>query len=322
MLSREVGRSGVRVTELGFGSAAVGNLYRAVDDDTAAAALDAAWDAGVRYYDTAPHYGLGLAERRLGAALARRPRDQLVVSTKVGRLLLPNPHPSGSDLPVGGYDVPDDLTRVFDLSADGVRRSLEASLERLGLDRVDIVLVHDPDDALDTAIAEAIPALVRLRDEGVVGAVGVGMNQWQAPLRVVQETDVDVVMLAGRWTIADRSGGALLDACVERGVSVLAAAPYNSGLLAADRPAPAARFDYGDPPPEVLARVRRMADAATAHHVSLPTLAVQFPLLHPATAAVVVGLRDPHEVAAAVQRYTTPIAGSVWADFQEAGAPQ
>lgn len=320
MLSRPIGTTGLRVTELGFGSAAIGNLYRSVDDDTAYAAVDAAWDAGFRYFDTAPHYGLGLAERRLGAALAGRPREDYVISTKVGRRLVPNPRPSGSDLGVGGFDVPDDLTRVYDLSADSVRRGLEESLGRLGLDRIDIVLVHDPDDAVDCVVKETLPALLELRDQGVVGAVGVGMNQWQAPVRIVQETEVDAVMLAGRWTLADRSGEPLLDLCAERGVSVLAAAPYNSGLLAVDRPAPQARFDYAVAPPEVLARAGRMADRAERQGIPLPTLALQFPLLHKATRSVVVGLRDPTEVAAAAQRYAMPVPDSTWAPFQEVGA--
>lgn len=320
MLSRSIGATGLLVTELGFGSAAIGNLYRPVDDDTARAAVDAAWDAGLRYFDTAPHYGLGLAERRLGAALAGRPREEYVVSTKVGRRLVPNPRPSGSDLSVGGFDVPDDLTRVYDLSADGVRRGLEESLDRLGLDRIDIVLVHDPDDAVDSVVHETLPALLEWRGQGIVGAIGVGMNQWQAPLRIIQETDVDAIMLAGRWTLADRSGEPLLDVCAERGVSVLAAAPYNSGLLAVDRPAPDARFDYAVAPPDVLARAGRMADQAELCGLPLPTLALQFPLLHHATSSVVVGLRNPEEVAAAAQRYATPVRGSTWAAFQEVDA--
>jgi hypothetical protein len=217
MRARRVGRADIRVTELGFGGASIGNLYRATSDEVAREAVDAAWAAGIRYFDTAPHYGLGLSERRLGEALRRYPRDEYVLSTKVGRLIVPNLTPTGSDLPYGLFDVPDDLTRRLDYSADGVRRSLEASLARLGLDRVDVVLMHDPDDFLDETIAEALPALAELREQGVIGAIGVGMNQWEAPLRVVREADIDVVMLAGRWTLLDRTGEALLDACLERG---------------------------------------------------------------------------------------------------------
>jgi D-threo-aldose 1-dehydrogenase len=308
---RRLGRSEVRVTELGFGCAALGNLYAPVADEDARAAVDAAWDAGVRYFDTAPHYGLGLSERRVGAALRDRPRDEVVVSTKVGRLLVDNPAPTGSDL-ADLYDVPDDLVRQLDYSADGVRRSLEASLERLGLDRVDVLLVHDPDEHLDQAIAEALPALVELREQGVIGAVGVGMNQWQALHRCVLESDVDVVMAAGRWTLVDRSAEPLMEAAEQRGVSVLAAAAYNSGLLASEWPPDDARFDYGPAPAPVLARARDWATRARAAGVTLPDLALQFPLRHPATAAVVVGLRSVPEVAAAVARFRSPVPPAVW----------
>lgn len=308
---RRLGRTDVRVTELGFGAAALGNLYAPVADEDARAAVDAAWDAGVRYFDTAPHYGLGLSERRLGAALRDRPRDEVVVSTKVGRLLVDNPAPTGTDM-AHLFDVPDDLVRRLDYSADGVRRSLEASLQRLGLDRVDVLLVHDPDEHLDQAIAEALPALVKLREQGVVGAVGVGMNQWQALQRCVDEADVDVVMVAGRWTLVDRSAEPLLELAQQRGVSVLAAAAYNSGLLAGDWPADDARFDYGPAPAPLIAQARGWATRAQAAGVTLPDLALQFPLRHPASAAVVVGLRSVDEVAAATARLLRPVPAEVW----------
>ncbi len=317
MRTRPLGGTGLRVTELGFGGASLGNLYRATTEEGAQAAVRAAWAAGLRYVDTAPHYGLGLSERRLGRALAGLPRDEVVVSTKVGRLLEPHPAPTGSDLAAGGFDVPDDLVRRWDFSADGVRRSLESSLERLGLDRVDVVYVHDPDDHADQAVAEAVPALLALRDEGVVGAVGVGMNQWQVPLRMVRETDLDVVMLAGRWTLLDRSGLALLDVCADRGVSVVAAAPYNSGLLASARPPEHATFDYAPAPAALLATVRAMAQVCERHGVTLPDVAVQFPLRHPAVAGVVAGLRDPDQVHQLVARRDAVVPDDVWAELDE-----
>lgn len=309
---RRVGRTALAVTELGFGAASIAGLNRAVDEADAAATVTAAWDSGVRYFDTAPHYGLGLSEARLGRALAGRPRDELVVSTKVGRLLVPNPAPTGDDL-ANGFAVPDDLARRFDFSADGVRRSLEHSLVRLGMDRVDILLVHDPDDHVDQVLAEALPALVALREEGVVGAVGVGMNQWQAPLRFVQEADLDVVMVAGRWTLVDRSAEPLLQACVERGVSVLAAAPYNSGLLAVDEPDGSGSFDYGPVPPAVLERARAWARVTREHGSTLPAAALQFPLRHPAVAAVVTGLRSVEQVTGTVSRLSRTLPGELWA---------
>ena len=205
---RQLGRSGVAVTEISFGGAAIGNLFTAVTDEDARAAVDAAWDGGIRFFDTAPHYGLGLSERRLGAALGDRPRDQYVIATKVGRLLEPDPFTGpaargGRD--AEGFDVPGDLVRRFDYSADGVRRSLEASLGRLGLDRVDIALIHDPDAHGEQALREAYPALARLRAEGVVRAIGVGMNQTEMLTRFVRETDIDVVLVAGRYTLLDQT---------------------------------------------------------------------------------------------------------------------
>jgi D-threo-aldose 1-dehydrogenase len=304
---------GVPVSELGFGAAALGNLYTEVSDADAYGAVEAAWNGGVRYFDTAPHYGLGLSERRLGAALAGRPRDAYALSTKVGRLLEDNPAPTGSDLTAGGFAVPDTLIRRFDFSRDGVRRSLDASLGRLGLDRIDIVYVHDPDEHVDQAIAEALPALIELREQGVIGAVGVGMNQWRAPLQMVRETDLDVVMLAGRWTLLDRTGAELVSECRERDVAVVDAAPYNSGLLAADRPPANATFDYAPAPAAVLARAHELAGICAREGVRLPAAALQFPLRSSPVAAVVCGLRNAGEAEAALARYAEPIPEHAWA---------
>ena len=303
-----VGR-GVLLGPLGLGTAGLGNLYRPVSDEAARRCVDAAWDGGIRYLDTAPHYGLGLAERRVGVALADRPREQYVLSTKVGRLLRPNPAPAGSDLDVGGFAVPDALHRVTDYSADGVRRSLEESLARLGLDRVDVVYVHDPDDPadLDTAIRSGIPALARWRDEGVVGAVGAGMN-FVAPLRrIVAESDVDVVMIAGRWTLLDRSAAPLLDDCLRRGVGAVAAAPFNSGLLSRPEPPDDAHFDYRIAPPEVLAAARRYARACTEAGTVLPHAALHFPLRHPAVVSVVAGFSNEAHVGTALEWLGRPV---------------
>jgi D-threo-aldose 1-dehydrogenase len=308
---------GFALSELGFGGAPLGNLYRETPGPEARLAVDAAWDGGVRYYDTAPHYGLGLSERRMGAALAGRPRDEFVLSTKVGRVLEANPAPAGSDLPAGGFAVPDDLIRRFDFSRDGALRSLESSLERLGVSRIDIVYVHDPDEHADQAIAEAIPALTELRDQGVIGAVGVGMNQWQIPLRMLREADLDVIMLAGRWTLLDQSGAPLLAACAERGVAVVAAAPYNSGLLARDRPAAEAHFNYMRASSAVLAKAARLADICQRHGTRLPAAALQFPLRHPAVTSVVAGMRTADEVRIALRRLLAdPVPGAAWAELE------
>jgi D-threo-aldose 1-dehydrogenase len=312
MRQRRLGRTGISVTELGFGASGIGNLNTAVNDDVAAATVDSAWEVGIRLFDTAPHYGLGLSERRLGSALAGRPRDEFILSTKVGRLLRPNPRRTGSDLTLGGFDVPDELTRAWDLTADGVRRSVDESLDRLGLDRVDVVYIHDPDDAIDEAIEVAIPALIKLRDQGAVRAVGVGMNQWQAPLRFVRETDIDVVMLAGRWTLLDRSGERLLDSCLERRVALVAAAPFNSGILAETWPPDGAQCHYGVASAEVLERARQLARVCNLGGAELPSAAIQFPLRHSAVSSAVVGMRSPAQVSNAVSRLAGDLGEDLW----------
>jgi D-threo-aldose 1-dehydrogenase len=314
-----VTRARIALSRLGFGGAPIGNLYRAVSDVDARTAVDAAWDAGVRYFDTAPHYGLGLGERRLGAALADRPRAEYVVSTKVGRLLEPSSG-GGSDLPFGGFDVPAVHRRVWDFSAAGVTRSLTESLDRLGLDRVDVVYLHDPDDHGDWAIQEAVPALVELRDRGVVGAIGVGMNQWQLPARFVRETDIDLVMLAGRYTLLEQPALVeFLPLCVERGVGVVAAGVFNSGLLARAQVPDHANYDYADAPPELVARARRIAEVCDQHGVELPQAAAQFPLGHPAVVSVVVGARNGDQMRQNADRFADPVPAQLWADLRAAG---
>ncbi|MGW4113863.1 aldo/keto reductase [Actinosynnema sp. NPDC004786] len=314
MRTRRLGRSSVEVTALGFGGAGVGNLARAVDDGTAAATVAAAWSAGVRYFDTAPHYGLGLSERRVGEALRRQPRDSYVLSTKVGRLLVPGPGAPDD----AGFAVTAPLRRRWDFTADGVRRSLEGSLARLGLDRVDVVLIHDPDDHLAAALDGAYPALHELRAQGVVGAVGVGMNQWQALDRFVRDTDLDVVMVAGRYTLLDQSAGeVLLPRCLDRGVSVLAAGVFNSGLLATDTPA--GPYDYRPAPPALVERAGAIAARCAAHGVALPQAAMAFAARHPAVAGIVVGAQDAEQVRRNATLFATPVPDALWADLAEAG---
>ncbi|SEG92189.1 D-threo-aldose 1-dehydrogenase [Actinacidiphila yanglinensis] len=312
--SNPLGRTGVTVTALGFGAAPLGNLYRPLAAPDALAAVDAAWDSGVRYFDTAPHYGLGLSERRLGDALAGRPRHEYAVSTKVGRLLTPNRAPTGSDL-AAGFAVPDTLTRRPDYSRDGVLRSLEDSLRQLRLDRVDIVYVHDPDDHLDEALDQALPALADLRDQGVVGAIGAGMNTVAPLSRIAAEADVDVLMVAGRWTLVDRSAAALLDLCVRRGISVVAAAPFNSGLLSRPWPTDDASYDYGPAPGAVLDRARALAEVCRRHGTVLPHAAIRFPLRHPAVASVVVGTRTAAEATSATGWAMSELPPGTWPEL-------
>lgn len=312
---RRLGRSQVRVTELSLGGAAIGNLFTQVTDDDAWATVDAAWAGGIRTFDTAPHYGLGLSERRLGSALRYRPRHEYVISTKVGRLLRPADPPYGSDRE--GFAVPADHRRVFDYSADGVRRSLEESLCRLGLDRIDIALIHDPDDYGEQALREAYPALEKLRAEGCVGAIGVGMNQAAMLTRFVTETDVDVVLVAGRYSLLDRSAAdELLPVALDRGVSVIAAGVFNSGLLAA--PAPGATYDYQAAPGSLIEAARRLEAACARYGVPLRAAAGRYPLAHPAVASVLIGARSAAEISDAINLRELAIPAQLW-DVLSAG---
>jgi D-threo-aldose 1-dehydrogenase len=306
---RRLGSSQVRVTELSFGGAAIGNLFTPVADGDARAAIDAAWDGGIRTFDTAPHYGLGLSECRLGAALAGRPRAEYVLSTKVGRLLEVADPPLDRD--TEGFAVRGSLVRRFDYSADGVRRSLEASLERLGLDYVDIALIHDPDFHEEQAFREAYPALERLRADGIVRAIGVGMNQAEMLTRFVRETGIDVVLIAGRYTLLDKSAAdELLPAAAERGVSVIAGGVFNSGLLAA--PAPGATYDYAAAPAPLLSRALELESECAKHGVPLRAAAARFPLAHPAVVSVLIGGRDAAEIGDAISMRSLHIPAALW----------
>jgi D-threo-aldose 1-dehydrogenase len=307
----------VAVSRLGFGGAPIGNLYRAIPDEEAFGAVEAAWRTGVRYFDTAPHYGMGLSERRLGAALRGKPRDEYVLSTKIGRVLEPF---DGEGLDEQGFAVPRNVRRIRDYSADGVKRSLESSLERLGTDRVEIVYIHDPDDYWDVAFSEAYPALESLRSQGVVGAIGVGMNQWEMPERFVRETDIDVVMLAGRYTLLEQpSLPSFLPACVERGVSVVACGVFNSGLLSKPVVTADAKYDYEDAPAELIVRARDIAAVCERHGVTLPEVAIQFALGHPAVVSVVIGSRNAGQMTSNAAYFSAPIPAGVWDELKETG---
>ena len=294
-----IARGDVAVTRLGFGSAPIGGLFSEVDDDEAARTVERAWTLGIRYFDVAPLYGYGTAERRLGAVLRDRQRDDFVVSTKVGRLVRPADEvPPGADIdrqaldgrPDAFYAGTEGRRIVFDYSADGVRRSLEESLERLGLDRIDVAFIHDPDDHWQAAIEGAYPALHRLREQGVLRAIGAGMNQTAMLARFARETDMDVFLVAGRYTLLDQAAlPELLPLCVERGIRVVVGGVMNSGVLADQ--GPGARFDYRPAGRDIVDRARRLAAACERHDVPLRAAAVQFPLAHPAVAGLVAGVR-------------------------------
>jgi D-threo-aldose 1-dehydrogenase len=303
---------------IGFGGAPIANLYTEVSEKDARDTVDAAWEARIRYFDTAPHYGLGLSERRLGVALADRPRDEFVVSTKVGRLLVPSSD-GGDDL-ASGFAVPADHRRVWDFSADGVRGSLESSLDRLGLDRVDVVYVHDPDNHWEQAIGEALPALAALKAQGVIGGIGVGMNQWQLPARFVREAELDYVMLAGRYTLLEHEPLAeFLPLCLARGVAVVAVGVFNSGLLARAEVSADATYNYATAPAALVDRARRIAEVCARHDVVLPQAALQFPFGHPAVRAIAVGARTPAEIRQNAVLFAEKVPAGLWDDLKAEG---
>jgi D-threo-aldose 1-dehydrogenase len=307
-----IGQTGVTVTRFGLGCAPLGGLYASVSSDEAQATVDRAWELGVRYFDTAPLYGSGLSEARVGSALHDAPRDELVLSTKVGRLI----EERGRADPL--FEGAPAAAPVFDFSYDGALRSLEASLQRLGLDRVDIALIHDPDDRYDDAVAGAYAALARLRDEGVVRAIGVGMNQAELLVRFARETDVDCFLVAGRYTLLDGAALAeLLPLCAERGIAVIAGGVFNSGILASDDGS--GRFDYQPAAPELGERVRRLAATCARWDLPLQAAALQFPLGHPAVVSVLVGCRSPAEVSEDVRLLALELPSGLWDELRAEG---
>lgn len=311
-------RRGLELTTLGLGASQLGNLYRVTTDDEVVETIDAAWESGIRYFDTSPHYGVGLSERRLGEQLRGRPRDEYVLSTKVGRLLVPSPG-TAHQRDAEGFEVPADPVRQWDFSRDGILRSVEDSIMRTGIDRFDILYLHDPDDHFEMASTEGIDTLIELREQGVVSAVGAGMNQTALLAELIRRADVDVVMCAGRFTLLDADAlQELLPLAVERDVAVVAAGVFNSGLLSTARPAPDAMFDYQPAPPALLARVNAIADICEAHGVTVPDAAIAYVARHPAVVSVVLGARGRSQVMQNASRATTPIPESLWRDLAEA----
>jgi D-threo-aldose 1-dehydrogenase len=287
----------IALGELGLGTAPLAGLYEPVDEETAQRVIERAWELGIRYFDTAPYYGSGLAEQRLGAVLARKERDSFAVSTKVGRLLRADASGWG-----GAY---------FDFSFDAALRSLEQSLERLGLDRVDVALVHDPDEHYDEALAGAFRALARLRDEGAVRAIGVGMNQVELLCRFAREADPDCFLVAGRYTVLDRGAAdELLPLCRDRGISVIAGGVFNSGVLAGGD-----TFDYQTADSHVFARVEQLREVCARRDVPLTAAAVQFPRRDPAVVSVLVGCRSPEEVEEDVRLSELALPAALWEEL-------
>jgi D-threo-aldose 1-dehydrogenase len=303
--SAQVGNTQLQVTRLGMGTAPIGNLYSPLDDAEAIETVQRSFENGIRFFDTAPLYGTGEAERRLGSALRGIPRDEVIIQTKIGRILRP------------------DRSIYFDYSRDGVMKSLEDSLERLGMDRVDILLVHDPDYEnaevhYQQAMDEAFPALVDLRAQGVIGAVGAGMNQWEMEWEFAKKIDVNCFLLAGRYTLLEQTSLDFLDWCTENDVSIFLGGVYNSGILATG-PISGATYDYMDAPEEILAKARRLQEITTAHGVPLHVAALHFAGAHPAIASLVIGSATAAEADdnRAIWDVETPAA--MWQELHQSG---
>jgi D-threo-aldose 1-dehydrogenase len=314
------GTGGISFTELGFGAAPLGNLFRSITEDEAHAVLEGAWAAGVRYFDTAPLYGLGLSESRINHFLRGKPRGDYVISTKVGRLLSAVP-PGQGDGAGKWIEVPSRRER-FDYSHDGVLRSLDASLERLGLDRVDLLYVHDLDvfthgseaakqARLDEFMAGGYRALVRLRDEGMIAGFGAGVNEWEPCDWLIERGEFDIFLLAGRFTLLEQEALPFMDKAAAQGVGVVIGGPYNSGVLATG-PRPGAHYNYAPAPQDILDRAARLQSLCEAHGVRLVDAAFRFPLLHPATVSVIPGGQGKAEMDSNILAAGAAIPRALW----------
>lgn len=323
--TRALGRTALRVSQIGFGGAPLGNLFSALSEADAASAIAAAFAAGIRLFDTAPLYGHGLSEHRIGAALRHCRRDDFVLATKIGRLLRPDASASGGHF----YDILP-FAAQFDYSYDGVLRSIDDSLQRLGLARLDIVHIHDVDvwthqsqAAMDERFAEVMGggyrALLRLREEKVIGAIGVGVNEWQACQRFAEAGDFDCFLLAGRYTLIEQAAlDSFLPLCVARNIAVIIGGPFNTGILATGAIA-GATYNYRPAPAEIMERVNRIEAVCRHHGVALASAALQFPLHHPAVASVIPGARSAAEVSANIATFEAPVPAALWAELKETG---
>lgn len=323
-----LGNGGLTFTEIGVGTAPLGNLYRAITDDEAQAVLARAWDAGLRYFDTAPLYGFGLSETRLNRFLRGKDRDSYVLSTKVGRLLAAST-PQERDGQGKWFDVPN-RREIYDYGYDGVMRSLEVSLERLGVDRVDILFVHDLDvfnhgsqAALDARLAELMEggyrALLRLRDEGVIRAFGAGVNEWQPCQWLAERGDFDIFLLAGRYTLLEQEAlVSFLPLAQSRGIGVVIGGAYNSGILATG-PRPGAFYNYDPAPQHILDRVARIETVCARHGVRMLDAAFQFPLRHPAVVSVIPGGQGVAEMDSNLAAARATIPPALWAELKSEG---
>ena len=303
----------IELPRVGLGTAPLGGLFEVVTEETALATVDRAWERGVRWFDTAPLYGHGASERRLGRALAGPPRDDFLLATKVGRLLRADAPPEPGQQHWRGVAA---VNPVFDFSYDGALRSVDESLERLGLDRIDVLHIHDPDDHFDEALAGAYPALDRLRGEGVIRAVGVGMNQTGLLARFAREAEFDCFLVAGRYTLLDRSAlEELFPLCLERGIAVIAGGVLNSGILA--DPSPGAMYDYRPADPRLIEQARRLQAVCEPYGVPLLAAALQFPLRHPAVTSVLIGARSAAELDESLDVLDLELPHALWDELSD-----
>ena len=308
-----LGRTTLTVTRLGLGTAPLGGLYEEVPDGQAHAVVERAFELGLRFFDTAPLYGYGLAEQRIGHVLRKKPRNDFVLATKVGRLLRP-----GDPGPDSEFKGTPRLVPVFDFSYEGTRRAIESSMSRLGLDRLDILLIHDPDEHYEEALSGAYRALDELRADGVVGAIGAGMNQAQMLARFAREADFDCFLLAGRYTLLDQVGlDELLPLCLERGIAISVGGAFNSGILAG--PQPGATFNYAPAPAALVERARRIGEVCSRWGVPLKAAALQFPLGHPAVVSVLAGCRSLGELEENVRMFEHEVPAGLWAELKAEG---
>ncbi|MGB0603991.1 MAG: aldo/keto reductase [Candidatus Latescibacterota bacterium] len=308
-----LGRSGLQVTRLGLGCAAIGGLYGDIPDDQATQVVHKALDLGLNLFDTAPLYGSGKSEERLGRALRDVPRDAYVLASKVGRLLVA----SDDDQRDGSiFDNPPPFKPVFDFSYDGVMRSFEDSLKRLGVDRIDILHIHDPDAHWKEAIEGAYPALERLRSEGVISAVSAGMNQWEMLARFAREGDFDCFLLAGRYSLLDQSAlDELLPLCTEKNIGIMAGGTYNSGILAKGAK-PGATYNYGEAPADIMQKAQAIEAVAERHGVDVKAAASQFVFAHPAITCIIPGTRQPARVEENFNLLIDEIPSAFWDDLR------
>ena len=311
----EIGSTGVMVTRLGLGGAPFGSMPIDAAEQRSIESINKGLELGIGFYDTAPFYGAGRSERYYARGLSEADRGTYVLSTKVGRVLNPVDAAPGQDI---YRDLPQ-MEVAFDFSRDGVLRSFEESLKRLELDRIDILLIHDPDDYHQQAVDEAFPALAELRSQGVIGAIGAGMNFCEPLAQFGREADFDCFLLAGRYTLLDHSGlDDLLPLCEEKGMSIILGGPYNSGVLASDLGEGTTYF-YQSTPPEVLEQARKIKAVCDRHDVPLKAAALQFGLAHPAVAATIPGAVSAHEVQENVNMVSFDIPDDLWAELKHEG---